>query len=144
MHGFAVVAQGFLGEPLGVVHGFCTFSPHVSVALQGDAFDIKLFAAGLEFRRTVAGSPLRQIRKQPPFARQILEQIQRFVAQMSEHGYAGFLAREADGAVLLIHVFALQIRGVALWFFARRHGQLRGLVDAANGAGESVIKTETK
>ena len=51
----------------------------------------------------------------------------------------GFLARETHGAVLPIHVFALQIRSVALWFFAHRHGQLRGLVDAANGAGELVV-----
>jgi hypothetical protein len=28
--------------------------------------------------------------------------------------------------------------GVGLWFFAHRHGQLRGLVDAANGAGDTT------
>ena len=36
------------------------------------------------------------------------------------------------------------VSGVALWFFAHRHGQLRGLVDATNGAGEPMIKPEAK
>jgi hypothetical protein len=48
------------------------------------------------------------------FSRQVLEQVERFDAQMNEDGHTGLFAHKTDGAVLPVNILAPQIGDVAL------------------------------
>src|ERR1700677_5207484 len=49
-HGFAVVAQIYLGISFGVTRCFCPFRPGITIAVQRNAFDAQTDAALMKFR----------------------------------------------------------------------------------------------
>src|ERR1019366_4539747 len=64
MHGFGVVPQSLLGEPLGVSTLARPLGPGVAVGVQANPFDAEARAALLEFRGPVATADRPQIRKE--------------------------------------------------------------------------------
>jgi hypothetical protein len=64
MNRFAVMAKSLLREPFWITGALRPFRPSVSVAVQGDAFDAKSFAALFELCCPVGSSDAPQIRKE--------------------------------------------------------------------------------
>ena len=114
MHGDGIMPKRLLGKAFGVAAGLGAFRPGVTVAVQRHAVDAKTDTTLLEFGRPVASAHPRQIGKQQPFARQILQRVQCFPAQMKDHRHACFLPGKADGFVFPIHVLGFQTGDVPL------------------------------
>ena len=63
MHRLGVVAEGLLGEALGVAALECALSPGVAVRVQCHASDLQTLTTLLELRGTVTGADGAQIGK---------------------------------------------------------------------------------
>ena len=81
---FGVVAEGLLGEALGVAALERTLRPGVSVRVEGHSVDSKALAALLEFSGAIAGADGAEIWKQGAGSGAALEEGSDIVAEAND------------------------------------------------------------
>jgi hypothetical protein len=86
MYRLGVVAEGLLGESLGVAALESALGPGVAVGVQCHASDFQPLTTLLEFRGTVAGADGAQIRKEGAGLGATLEDSGDFIAKADQGG----------------------------------------------------------
>src|ERR1700722_15310120 len=114
MHGFAVVSESFLREPLRVAARLGPLRPRIPIRVKGDAFDAQPLTTLLELRGAVAGANGCEIRKQRAGYVQATQNRLNIRSEVHHGEASGLLAGVGDGLVGPINVFRLEIRNVGL------------------------------
>ena len=114
MNGLTVVAQGLLGEALGVARFFGPLGPGVAVGMERHALDLQPRTPLLELGGAVAGANPAQVGKQRPRIGQRVEDGRNFLIKAHDGDGAGLLSCKGNHPVLPLDIFGFEEGDVGL------------------------------
>ena len=114
MHGFAVVTESFLREPLRVAARLRPLHPSIAIGVQRNPIDSQPQTALMKLRGAVATANGLQVGKQRAGCRHLPQEGFNVRAEMNHGKTACFLPVVSDGLVEPVNVLRLEIGDVGL------------------------------